>query len=440
MPARRRLARRRLQARSAAPPHRAVVDGDTKSAAIAAASIVAKVTRDRYMRAADALYPGYGFASHVGYITPAHTRDRARARAVRDPPPLLACACLPQRRRARSRLRSERPRGALVPPALLPHARHELLARRRTRSTSSRAAAARSSFCEVKSKSGAGFGDPLEMVDAREGAPRAACGGGVDRAHPEAAGLEVRFDVIAERAGRFRASAGRVLGGPAAAANWSLWAHAGSRSTRARPRSLVVGARAPRARAHEARPSPAPVSRQVRAAARGGALPAPRSRARARARSVRRLGDDARAGARERSRLRRRRHRRVQLPLDAREDGAHNPFVLESDSAMRLRASSGGGAHGPSTCVRARVVRAAGARRPAALSLADRRLRARRRAADRACPRRALCAADDALRPRLPEGSRSSRRTGASSTSASAALSTTRIISCGATRSTRSRG
>ncbi|MGH3051305.1 MAG: ribonuclease HII, partial [Gaiellaceae bacterium] len=57
-----------------APPPRAVVDGDTKSAAIAAASIVAKVTRDRYMRLADALYPAYGFASHVGYITPAHTR------------------------------------------------------------------------------------------------------------------------------------------------------------------------------------------------------------------------------------------------------------------------------------------------------------------------------------------------------------------------------
>src|SRR5207253_8361439 len=57
----------------AAPPHRAIVDGDTKSAAIAAASIIAKVTRDRYMRAADAVYPAYGFASHVGYITPAHS-------------------------------------------------------------------------------------------------------------------------------------------------------------------------------------------------------------------------------------------------------------------------------------------------------------------------------------------------------------------------------
>ncbi len=53
--------------------HRAVVDGDTKSAAIAAASIVAKVTRDRLMRRLDALYPQYGFSSHVGYITPAHS-------------------------------------------------------------------------------------------------------------------------------------------------------------------------------------------------------------------------------------------------------------------------------------------------------------------------------------------------------------------------------
>jgi ribonuclease HII len=57
-----------------APEHTAVVDGDTKSAAIAAASIVAKVTRDRLMRRMDAVYPHYGFASHVGYITPSHTK------------------------------------------------------------------------------------------------------------------------------------------------------------------------------------------------------------------------------------------------------------------------------------------------------------------------------------------------------------------------------
>ena len=56
-----------------APPHSAVVDGDTKSAAIAAASIIAKVTRDRIMRRLDALYPRYGFSRHVGYITPNHS-------------------------------------------------------------------------------------------------------------------------------------------------------------------------------------------------------------------------------------------------------------------------------------------------------------------------------------------------------------------------------
>ena len=56
-----------------APDHRAVVDGDEKSAAIAAASIVAKVTRDRLMRGMDAVFPHYGFSSHVGYITPGHS-------------------------------------------------------------------------------------------------------------------------------------------------------------------------------------------------------------------------------------------------------------------------------------------------------------------------------------------------------------------------------
>ncbi len=56
-----------------APAHQAVVDGDERSAAIAAASVIAKVTRDRYMRRADALYPAFGFSSHVGYITPAHS-------------------------------------------------------------------------------------------------------------------------------------------------------------------------------------------------------------------------------------------------------------------------------------------------------------------------------------------------------------------------------
>jgi putative endonuclease len=57
-------------------------------------------------------------------------------------------------------------------------------------------------FCEVKSKSGGGFGDPLEMVDARKARRvRRAATAWMAR-HPEAAGLDVRFDVIAERAGR----------------------------------------------------------------------------------------------------------------------------------------------------------------------------------------------------------------------------------------------
>lgn len=51
---------------------RAIVQGDATSAAIAAASIIAKVTRDRYMERADALHPGWEFATHVGYSTPEH--------------------------------------------------------------------------------------------------------------------------------------------------------------------------------------------------------------------------------------------------------------------------------------------------------------------------------------------------------------------------------
>ena len=52
--------------------HRAVVGGDHLSAAIAAASIVAKVTRDRVMRGLHESYPAYGFDSHVGYATAVH--------------------------------------------------------------------------------------------------------------------------------------------------------------------------------------------------------------------------------------------------------------------------------------------------------------------------------------------------------------------------------
>lgn len=57
---------------------RAIVNGDATSAAIAAASIVAKVTRDRFMRRADERHPGWQFATHVGYSTPEHRAAIAR--------------------------------------------------------------------------------------------------------------------------------------------------------------------------------------------------------------------------------------------------------------------------------------------------------------------------------------------------------------------------
>jgi len=55
-------------------PQRGIVRGDALSASIAAASIIAKTTRDAYMRELDHLYPGYGFASHKGYPTAEHLR------------------------------------------------------------------------------------------------------------------------------------------------------------------------------------------------------------------------------------------------------------------------------------------------------------------------------------------------------------------------------
>jgi ribonuclease HII len=51
---------------------KAVVKGDSRSVSIAAASIVAKVTRDRMMARADATFPAYGFALHAGYATERH--------------------------------------------------------------------------------------------------------------------------------------------------------------------------------------------------------------------------------------------------------------------------------------------------------------------------------------------------------------------------------
>jgi ribonuclease HII len=58
--------------------HRQVVDGDATSAAIAAASVIAKVSRDRYMHGAGSAYPGWAFDENVGYSTPEHRDAIAR--------------------------------------------------------------------------------------------------------------------------------------------------------------------------------------------------------------------------------------------------------------------------------------------------------------------------------------------------------------------------
>ena len=53
-------------------PSLSIIKGDAKSASIAAASVIAKVTRDRLMDTYDAMYPEYGFAQHKGYGTAQH--------------------------------------------------------------------------------------------------------------------------------------------------------------------------------------------------------------------------------------------------------------------------------------------------------------------------------------------------------------------------------
>jgi ribonuclease HII len=82
-------------------PQQAIIKGDAKSASIAAASILAKVSRDALMRTLDARHPGYGFADHKGYpvrahydalarlgACPAHRRSFGPVREVLGLPPL----------------------------------------------------------------------------------------------------------------------------------------------------------------------------------------------------------------------------------------------------------------------------------------------------------------------------------------------------------------
>jgi ribonuclease HII len=61
-----------VQLKEISTPQKAIIHGDSISASIAAASIIAKTYRDNLMRELDIVYPEYGFAKHVGYGTKAH--------------------------------------------------------------------------------------------------------------------------------------------------------------------------------------------------------------------------------------------------------------------------------------------------------------------------------------------------------------------------------
>jgi ribonuclease HII len=67
-----------LRVRTLSFPHTPLVKGDMLSFSIAAASVLAKVTRDRLMEEMDRLYPEYGFAQHKGYATERHLAALAR--------------------------------------------------------------------------------------------------------------------------------------------------------------------------------------------------------------------------------------------------------------------------------------------------------------------------------------------------------------------------
>ena len=79
-------------------PQKAIVKGDSLCMSIAAASIVAKVSRDRIMREFDELYPGYGFADHKGYATSRHLANLRRL----GPSPIHRYSFAPVRECARS--------------------------------------------------------------------------------------------------------------------------------------------------------------------------------------------------------------------------------------------------------------------------------------------------------------------------------------------------
>ena len=370
----------------------------TKSAAIAAASIVAKVVA-RPGDAPDGRALSRTTASRRTSATSRRATRRSSARAgpsqihrrsfqalcYGEPCRDASSAAAQRKRRA---VRHYRLRGYRVLGANVWSGGNELdLIVRRGR---------RLVFCEVKEKSGRGFGDPLEMVDAREAAAAAPRGGGVARrASGACARFDVRFDVVAVRDGR---RCERVAAGVPREPRRSpvpAWPDAG-RALRRASTSSSPG-RSATCPSASARSTSTGCTRTSASSSRSSSRRCSAATSPAGGRVLdpfARLRDDARAGARERARRDRRRHRGVQLPADARQDGARTTSSRSSTScatrcarldALEPKRAAAGRRR---TCARWFAPQAA-ARAPR-FPLADPGLRARGRPARRPGARRAL--------------------------------------------------
>ena len=184
-------------------PQIALVKGDGRSASIAAASIVAKVERDRLMCEYDAVYPQYGFAGHKGYSTPEHCSalDRHGPCPIhrRSFAPVMELLCQPSldlddRARKQTGLSGE-----LIARTHLESLGWEILATRYHCRGGELDVVARENetlvFGEVKTRKGAGFGTPAESVDFRKRKKMLAAAE-TFLAERELGEIDCRFDII----------------------------------------------------------------------------------------------------------------------------------------------------------------------------------------------------------------------------------------------------
>ena len=184
-------------------PELAFVDGDARSLSIAAASVIAKVTRDRMMSDYDRAYPGYGFAGNKGYASRGHLK------AVRDmgtcPIHRISFGSL-RKDQAEIDFETDEPkqvgeRGEEIAVSVLEKKGFSILERNFRDGGEIDVIATKGSvisFVEVKTDKAGGFGDPAARVD-NEKQIRLARTAERFLAQRDFDGLEPRFDVIAVR-------------------------------------------------------------------------------------------------------------------------------------------------------------------------------------------------------------------------------------------------